>query len=217
MSAAGTLIDDDDPGVARIDPNPPPGDHADRFRVELVLEGVDRPLELAPLNPLRHRQLALQDRRAGVDPLVDDVDGDPGRLDPRLQRLADRVEPREGRQQGRVDVDHPVAEAPHEGRAEQLHVAGQDDEVGRETLDPVADRVIPCLTVHVLGSCEDRGLDPGRPGPLQRPRRGLVRADADHLDLAAAVQAVEDRLQVGPGPRGEDDDAEGAHGRIFSQ
>jgi hypothetical protein len=41
--------------------------------------------------------------------------------------------------------------------------------------------------------------------------------DADHLDPVAAVQPVEDRLQVGAVPGGEDDDAEGAHRRIFAQ
>jgi hypothetical protein len=31
------------------------------------------------------------------------------------------------------------------------------------------------------------------------------------------VQAVQDRLEVGPAAGGEDDDAEAAHGRIFAQ
>ena len=37
------------------------------------------------------------------------------------------------------------------------------------------------------------------------------------FDPLAAVQCVEDRLQVGPIARGEDDNSEAAHGRIFAQ
>ena len=57
---------------------------------------------------------------------------------PAAERLADRVEAGEGGQQGGVDVDDAVAEAGDEGGAEQLHVAGEDDEVGAARLDPVA-------------------------------------------------------------------------------
>ena len=77
---------------------------------------MERVFELLAVARRRHRDLALEDRRAGVDPLVDEVDGDPGDVDARLERLADRVEPGEGGQQGGVDVDDPVAEAADEGR-----------------------------------------------------------------------------------------------------
>src|SRR6185312_15775246 len=99
-----------------------------RLRVELVLDRMERVFELLPVARRRHRDLALEDRRPGVDPLVDEVDGDAGDVDARLERLADRVEPGEGRQQGGVDVDDAVAEAADEGGAEQLHVAGESDE-----------------------------------------------------------------------------------------
>src|SRR4051794_33766190 len=86
-----SVIDHDDAGIAGIDPNPAPRDHADRLRVELVLGRVDRPLERGAVAIGRHRHLALDDHRAGVDALVDEVDADPRYLDARLQRLADRV------------------------------------------------------------------------------------------------------------------------------
>ena len=75
---------------------------------------------------------ALQDDRPGVDALVDEVDGDPGDLDAVLERLPDRVEARERRQQRRVDVDDPVrGSARTNSGDEQLHVAGEHDEVRR--------------------------------------------------------------------------------------
>ena len=59
--------------------------------------------------------LAPGDHRPGVDALVDEVNGDAGDLDTRLERLPDRVQAGEGGQQGRVDVDDAVAEAGDEG------------------------------------------------------------------------------------------------------
>src|SRR5436305_4394358 len=47
---------------------------------------------------------------------------------------------------------------------------------------------------------------------MQSPGRRLVGADADYLNrLTAPVQRVEDRLQIGPAARGEDDDSKRAH------
>jgi hypothetical protein len=168
-----------------------------------VLDRVERLLQPRPVAIGGHRDLALHDRRPGVDPLVDEVDGDAGRLDPRLERLADRVEAGEGGEQRRVDVDDAIAEAGDEGLAEQLHVASEDDEAGGPRLDPLGHRGVTRLAVGELGTRKDAGLHAGVPRPLQRPGGGLVGADADHLDPLAPVQRVEDRLQVGPRPGGQ--------------
>jgi hypothetical protein len=151
------------------------------------------------------------------DPLVDEVDGDPGGLHPGGERLPDRVETGEGRQQGGVDVDDPVAEAGDEGRAQQLHVAGEDDEVGIERLDPLAERLVPRRPVRVVSSGEGGGLDLSGTPALQRPGRALVGADPHHLDPLAPVHLVEDRLQVGAAARGKDDDPKRTHARIFAE
>jgi hypothetical protein len=60
-----------------------------------VLDRVDRLFQLAAIAPSGYSDLALEDDGARVDALVDEVDGDAGRLDARLQRLSDRVEPGE--------------------------------------------------------------------------------------------------------------------------
>src|SRR5215218_11344236 len=91
MSVAGSVIDRDLARVAGVDPNPALRDHADRLRVELMLDGMDGRLQHPAFAADRHRHPPLQDHRAGVDPLVDEVHGDAGLLDAGLQRLADRI------------------------------------------------------------------------------------------------------------------------------
>src|SRR3954451_14558500 len=105
VSGAGSVIDRDRPRVAGVDPNPALRDHADRLGIQLVLDRVDRRLQLLAADPGGHQDLALGDHRTGVDPLVDEVDGDAGGLDAGGESLADRVEAGEARQQGGVDVD----------------------------------------------------------------------------------------------------------------
>src|SRR3954452_24425590 len=105
VSVAGSVIDRDLARVAGVDPNPALRDHADRLRVELVLDGVDGGLQHSAFAADRHRPPPLQDHRAGIDPLVDEVDGDARLLNSGIERLADRVEARKAWQQGGVDVD----------------------------------------------------------------------------------------------------------------
>jgi hypothetical protein len=59
-----------------------------------------------------------------------------------------------------VDVDDAIGKAGDEGPAEQLHVAGEDDEVGAQPLDPVAHRGIPFFPIGVSVAGKDRTLDP---------------------------------------------------------
>src|SRR6478609_1696145 len=99
VSAVVSLIGHDQARAVRFDPNPARRDHADRLRVELVLGGVDRLLQLRPVTAGGDGDLALGQHRAGVDPLVDEVDADAGDLDPRVERLPDRIEAREGGEQ----------------------------------------------------------------------------------------------------------------------
>ena len=59
---------------------------------------------------------ALQDDRAGVDALVDEVHRHAEHLDAVGERLLDRADAGEGGQQRRVDVDHALGEAAEERR-----------------------------------------------------------------------------------------------------
>ena len=60
---------------------------------------------------VRQLDRALEDDRPGVDALVDEVDGDAEHLHAVVERLLDRADARERRQQRRVDVDHALREA----------------------------------------------------------------------------------------------------------
>ena len=152
----------------------------------------------------------LQDNRPRVDPLVDQVHGHPGDRHPVRERLADRVEARERGKQRRMHVDDPVAKPAHELRGQELHVAGEDDQVDIPLGQPVRDRGVARGPVRMPGALEHPGLDPGLPGTLQRRSLRLVRGHAGNLDPIPAVQPVENRLQVGPRARREDGDRERA-------
>ena len=80
--------------------------------------------------------LLLHDHRPGVEALVDVVDGHAGRLDAGGERVVDRVRAGEGGQQRGVDVDDAAREAVEERRRQQVHVAGEHDELDAVLLEP---------------------------------------------------------------------------------
>ena len=75
---------------------------------------------------------------AGVHALVQEVDGDAGLLRAGRERLADRVEAGEGRQERRVDVD--ARESGEEAGREELHVTGADHELDAVLGEPLRHR-----------------------------------------------------------------------------
>ena len=108
------------------------------------------------------------------------------------QGVADGVRPGEGRQQRGMGVDQPAAERVEHGRADDLHEAGGDDQVGLDTrrARPPArgprrprsgwsgsgaheGRQAPAAGVlearGVAGRCRRRRRPPGRPGRRSRP------------------------------------------------
>src|SRR2546425_600286 len=91
------------PAAARM-AAPSPGEELDRRGVALVLDGQDTIAEHRLAVPRAHGNGALDDDRAVVRLLVDEVDGHPRDLDPVVERLALCVEPCEGGQEGGVDV-----------------------------------------------------------------------------------------------------------------
>ena len=108
-----------------------------------------------------------------------------------------------------MHVDHALREAGEEARVEQLHVAGEHDQLDAGAREPVGDREIPRAAVAALDGERPR-VDAGRARPLERAGLRLVRADGDDLDALAPVDAVEDRLQVRAVPGGEDADPHAA-------
>jgi hypothetical protein len=109
-----------------------------------------------------------------------------------------------------VDVDDALREAAQERGVDELHVAGEDDELDAGAGQPVGHRRVARAAVRVLGDREDAGGDTRGGGALERAGAGLVGADGDDLDALAAVDAVEDRLEVGALAGGEDADLHAA-------
>ena len=97
----------------------------------------------------------LPDHRARVEPFVDVVDGDAGRLDARGQRVVDRPRAGELRQERRVHVDDAVGEAIEKRRREEVHVTGEDDQVDPAQLEPLGQLAIAGLTVGIAVELED--------------------------------------------------------------
>ena len=90
--------------VGRVEADRAAGDQPDRLGQQLVLDR--HAAARTRRRRARVRQLERPEGdRAGVDALVDEVHGDAEDLDPVVDRLLDRAEAREGRQQRRMDVD----------------------------------------------------------------------------------------------------------------
>jgi hypothetical protein len=145
---------------------------------------------------------ALQDHRTGVDPLVDEMDGDAEHLDPVGQRLLDRPQPGKRRQQRRVDVDDPLRKAAQERGIEELHIPGQHHELGPALLQPVGHGAVP-LRAPARAHLERPRRNARATCPLQRARRRLVGRHRDDLHAVMAVHLIEQRLQVRALARGK--------------
>ena len=104
-----------------------------------------------------------------------------------------------------MDVEDPVGEARHEAGVEDRHVAGEHDELDAPRDQPVAHGGVARGARAELRAQEGPRRHPCRMGALERPRRGLIAGHRDDLDLAA-VDAVEQRLEIRALARGEDAD-----------
>ena len=87
----------------------------------------------------------------------------------------------EGSSAGWTLITRPGEAATNAGR-EQLHVAGEDDELDLAPLEPVGDRRSRASRPACSPAGNDLGRDLGVAGPLERPRVRPVGADRDHLD-----------------------------------
>src|SRR4051794_12636227 len=132
-----SLIDDHPTRFRGLHPDLPPGYETYGLRQQFVLDFVHLLLDCGDVPRIGKVERALEDDRPAVDAFVDEMHGNSGNLDAVVERLLDRVDAREGRQQGGMDVDDPVREALDEARAEDLHEAGEHDELGADGLDPV--------------------------------------------------------------------------------
>ena len=129
----------------------------------------------------------------------------PVTLHPVVERLLYRADARERGQKRRMNVHDPAAKPCDQPGAEDLHEPGEHDELARR--DPRASRQARRRAPRGRRS-PPRGRravsTPASRGARQRLRVRLVRRHADDLDPVAAVDLVEQRLQVRAGPGCED-------------
>jgi hypothetical protein len=115
--------------------------------------GLQNPLAEADLVIAgTHRHDGLPQDGSAVDVDVDEVHGGSVHLDARLQRPPVGMQPRERRQQRRVDVDEPTGVAPHETGRQDAHVAGQHDPVDGFGLQAIPE--FPILGAAVEGAVQ---------------------------------------------------------------
>ena len=128
---------------------------------------------------------------------------------------------RTGKRPGKrwVQVDDHPGEAIEEGRREQVHPAGLHDQVGAGVGDLRRQRSVVAFAGSARIVRDGLPKRPHRPvhgwhtggcGPLGRVRSATVDHDEHNLGVERAVSAgVEDGLQVGAGPRRQDDETRG--------
>ena len=143
----------------------------------------------------------LEDRRAGVHPLVDEVHGDAGLGDARGESVLDRVDPGEPGKQGRVDV-HRRMRARKAGVSRCMYPA-QTTSRDAELLEPVGHRQVAGLSRRVALEREDGSRDPAAAARSSARAPAYVGRHRGHGELASRQ-----RLEVRPGSR--DEDAESA-------
>src|SRR5215213_10661423 len=205
-SASAIVLHADEPRVRRVERDAPGGDQAHRTRQQPVLYVVEELTSRRDVPMVRKVEGFLQEDRAAVHALVHEVDRHAGDLYAVLDGLLDRAEAREGGQERRVDVHDPPGEAADEGRREELHEPGQDDQLDAPLLEPVRERLVAPRAVGLLGQREDRGLDMRLLGPFEPTRLRAARHNAYDLDPVAPVDALEQRLEIRALPRDQDCD-----------
>ena len=103
------------------------------------------------------------------------MDGDARLLRAGRERLADRVEAGEGRQERRVDVD--ARESGEEAGREELHVARADHELDAVLGEPFRHRLVATLAAGKVLQRERGGRDGGALGAFERLHSRRVRGD----------------------------------------
>src|SRR5215213_7636675 len=88
------IVHQDGARVVRIGSYPPRGYQADGTRQQPVLDAMHFLLDLGDPRRIRKRERLLKDDGPGVHPLVHEMDGHAGHLDPVIDRLLDGADAR---------------------------------------------------------------------------------------------------------------------------
>src|SRR5919204_4822491 len=138
-----SFLDQHPARILWIDPHRPAREEPDRPREQLVLNRVDRLLDRLKVRRIRKLEGLLQDDRPAVHALVHEVDRYARHTHPVFDRLLDRTDPAECREERWVHVDDAALEATDELGAQDLHEAGEHEQIDLVRPEPVAHHAVP--------------------------------------------------------------------------
>ena len=130
-----------------------------------------------------------RDHRARVDTIVDEVDRGGSRGRTGREDVLQRMGAREVGERRGMDVDDTLREALEEGRPQQVHVPGTDDELHPVLCQPVGHREIARIAIVELLELEARRRHSGRGCAGERAGTGSVGCDGDDLVIGRIVAA----------------------------
>ena len=146
--------------------------HGHDPRQQPVLHRLDARAQRCPVVGRQDRDGLLGHDRPAVERLVDEVDGHARDRDPRRERVVDGMQPRERRQQRRMDVEDPAAERAQGAGSQDAHEAGQHDHVRVGLLETRRETHVPRRAVGMTRRRHVQHRDALLDGPLH------ARADA---------------------------------------
>ena len=99
-----------------------------------------------------------------------------------------------------MEVDHPIREAIQKDAGDDAHPPREDDEVGPGRADDLGQLGVAFCALASAHS-DDRRIDPGRLGALQRGRLVFGRHDEHdgHIRVGIGMELVQDALEVRTG------------------
>ena len=211
-----------DPGTGRLRSGhtPPldaqfaPGNGLEGLRIRDMLLVLDAGVQGLRRIGIEDRDGELQDDRARIHALVDEVDGAARDLRAIIQGLSPRLETRKRRQQRGVNIDNSPSKSTEQPLFYDPHEARQDDHVDPVVLQQLH-RVLLRLAVEFCP--ERRAIDEVRGDipcgcPLQDPRVRHVTEDAGHDSAQPLrIDRIQDRLEIRAAAGS--DDAESDHRR----
>src|SRR5262245_14372555 len=115
-----------------------------------------------------------------------------------VERAPMRVEAREGRQQGRVDIDHPASPLSNKPMGQEAHVAGKADDFRAEFVERCIDRHVMRLAAVMVALDYSSRRNAEGFGCLEPGGVGAVGNDANDFSwISSFLRSLDQSRHVG--------------------
>lgn len=141
---------DHDPSLMRLQLHSPLDHPSNRARQQNMLKPQHPGCQRRSVIAIEHRHHGLRNDGAMVEFGRDQMRGRAMKANPGGQRTRMGIEPDEGRQQRRMDIDQTPGKVPNETVGENAHEAGEHDQIDLECVKPLDQRRIEGLAA---GEC----------------------------------------------------------------